>query len=269
MRRLIPAVVLLAAALGANAQKIDLSGLTGGPSPSGPSAGESSSGPEKEIVLAAIREVGSSGAAKDRFAILFGSRAKPDGSSEAYDEKKLKEAAQTLEGMIKTGKIAIKPVTGGAAGAWAPDITDGAMIGGTFEVGDSRSVKDIGRNSRNFSQLFKQDQYANTILHETVHMFYSVAVLVQGFAPQSQPAVAEAFRSFSFWNGSRPQSLSTPYPYEKPPCGSPTCYQWKISSHGYGKDGNATEFLARTVSQEMCDADNCAAYKRVLDPAFR
>ena len=81
--------------------------------------------------------------------------------------------------------------------------------------------------------------------------------------------VVETFRSYSFWNGTRPQSLGTPYPYEKPPCGSPTCYQWKISSHGYGKDGNATEYLARAVSQELCDAENCAAYKRVLDPAFR
>jgi hypothetical protein len=102
-----------------------------------------------------------------------------------------------------------------------------------------------------------------------VHMFYSVATLVQGFTAQSQPAVVETFRSYSFWNGSRPQSLATPYPYEKPPCGSPTCYQWKISAHGYGKDGNATEYLARTVSQELCDADNCAAYGRVLAPAFR
>lgn len=269
MRRLFLAAVLLSCAHGANAQKIDLSGLTGGPSPAGPSAGEASAGPEKDIVLAAIREVGASDSAKNRFGLLFGSRARPDGTSEAYDDKKLKEAALKLEAMIKSGKIAIKPVSGGAAGAWAPDITDGAMTGGTFEVGDPRAVKDIGRASRNFSQLFKQDQYANTILHETVHMFYSVAVLVQGFAAQSQPAVVENFRSYSFWNGSRPQSLGAPYPYEKPPCGNPTCYQWKISGHGYGKGGSATEYLARTISQELCDADNCAAYKRVLDPAFR
>jgi hypothetical protein len=269
MTRLPLAAVLLAAALGANAQKIDLSGLTGGPSPSGPSAGSASAGPERDIVLAAIREVGASDAAKSRFALLFGARSKPDGTSEAYDAAKLGAAAAILEGMIKSGAIAIKPVSGGAAGAWAPDISNGAMTGGTFEVGDARGVKDIGRSSRSFSQLFKQDQYANTILHETVHMFYSVAVLVQGFTPQSQPAVVESFRSYSFWNGSRPQSLGAPYPYEKPPCGNPTCYQWKISAHGYGKDGNATEYLARTVSQELCDADNCAAYGRVLAPVFR
>lgn len=269
MRRLLSAAVLLFAALGANAQKIDLSGLLGGPSPAGPSAGETASGPEKDIVLAAIREVGASDAAKNRFALLFGSRAGAGGGSEAYDGKKLSEAARTLEAMVRSEKISIKPVSGGAAGAWAPDISDGVMTGGTFEVGESRPVRDIGRASRSFSQLFKQDQYANTILHETVHMFYSVAVLVQGFTAQSQPAVVEAFRSYSFWNGTRPQSLTTPYPYEKPPCGSPTCYHWRISGHGYGKGGSATEYLARTVSQEMCDADTCAAYKRVLEPAFR
>ncbi len=264
-------VFALAAVSPASAQqkKLDLSGLLGGPSPAGPSAGAQPSGPEKDIVIAAIREVVASDAAKNRFAPLFGSHAKPDGSSESYDAKKLKEAGDTLEAMIKSGQIAIKPVSGGAAGAWAPDITDGKMVGGTFEVGDYKQVKEIGRSSRNFSQLFKQDQYANTMLHEVVHMLYSVATLVQGFTAQSQPAVAENFRSYSFWNGTRPQSLGTPYPYEKPPCGNPTCYQWKISSHGYGKDGNATEYLARTISQEMCDSDACSAYRRVLDPVFR
>lgn len=125
-----------------------------------------------------------------------GSRTRPDGRSEGYDGKTLAAAARTLEAMVRSGKIAIRPVSGGAAGAWAPDNSGGGMTGGTFEVGESRSVKEIGRASRNFTA-------------------------------QSQPAVVEAFRSYSFWNGMRPQSLTTPYPYEKPPCGS------------------ATEFLAR------------------------
>lgn len=265
-------LVMFAAAVpcSADGNKLDLSGLLGGPRIPGPSAGPAAEeGPEKGIVLVAIRAVSGSDAAKSRFAPIFGSRAKPDGTSEAYDDKKLKEAAQTLEDMIKSGKITIKPVTGGAAGAWAPDITDGKMVGGTFEVGDYKQVKAIGRNSQNFSQLFRQDQYANTVLHEVVHMFYSVATLVQGFTAQTQPAVVEDFRSYFFWNGYSPQSLTTPYPYEKPPCGNTKCYHWKISSHGYGKGGSATEYLARTISQEMCDASSCSAYKQIIEPLFR
>lgn len=265
------AVSLAASSAAAQTQKkLDLSGLLGGPSPAGPSAGAAQAGPEKDIVLAAIRSVPESEKARAEFALMFGTRNKPDGSAEAYDAERLKAAAAVLEGLINAGKISIGPTDRGAAGSWAPNITDGKMTGGEFLVGDPKSVKEPGRSSRNFSQLFKQDQYANTIIHEVVHMFYSVATLVQGYTPQSQPAVAENFRSYSFWNGTRPQSLPQgSYPFEKPPCGSPTCYQWKISSHGYGKDGNATEYLARTVSQGMCDEGNCAAYARVLDPVFR
>ncbi len=269
--------ILLAASASAQQKKLDLSGLTGGPSPAGPSADSSAPGPEKEIVLAAIREYTGAGAsvALKHFGPMFGSRNKPDGSSEAFGEKNLKEAGKVLEDMIRSGQIAVKPVAGagGAAGAWAPDITGGAMTGGTFEVGDSRQVKAIGTNSRNYGQLFKQDQFANTILHETGHMFYSVITLMQGFTPQNQPAVPQEFRSLFFWNGSRPPLLCTadgqcPYVHDKGPCRGMECYYWKITNHGYGQ-GNATEYAARVISQEMCDSDACGAYKRVLEPALR
>lgn len=262
--------LLLLAACPVMAQKIDLSGLVGGPSPAGPSAGPSESGPEKDIVLAALKAVSESDKAQAEFSQIFGSRNKPDGGSESYDATKLKEAAKILEKMIRDGRIVIGPTERGAAGSWAPNISDGKMTGGEFLVGGWKPIKEIGRRPQGFSQLFKQDQYANTIIHEAVHMLYSAATLVQGFTPQTQPAVAENFRSFQFWNGTRPQSLAAgSYPYDKPPCGNPTCYAWKISAHGYGKDGNATEYLARTVSQGMCDEGGCAAYARVLDPVFR
>jgi hypothetical protein len=276
MRPLLIAALLLSAASGANAQKkLDLSGLTGGPTP-GPSMDAGPAGPEKDIVLAAIGEYtgARSAVALKHFAPMFGSRNKPDGSSEAFGEANLKEAGKLLEEMIKSGKVAIKPIQGGgAAGAWAPDISDGKMTGGTFEVGDSRAIKEIGRGSRNYSQLFKQDQFANTILHETGHMFYSVITLVQGFAPQNQPSVPQEFSSRSFWNGIAPPLLckdgdKCPYVHSKGPCRDMQCYYWKITNHGYGV-GNATEFAARAISQEMCDEDRCSSYARVLDPVFR
>lgn len=267
------ALAFLLAAVAASAQqkKLDLSGLLGGPQPPGPSADAgASAGPEKDVILAAISAVSESDKARAEFAQIFGTKTNADGTSAAYDAAKLKEAGDFLKKSLKDGSISVKPSGRGVAGAWAPNIVDGKMTGGEFEVGGWKEVKDYGRSARNFSQLFKQDQYANTIIHEVVHMFYSVATLVQGFTPQTQPAVVENFRSFSFWNGTRPQSLPQgSYPYDKPPCGNPSCYQWKISSHGYGKDGNATEYLARTVSQGMCDESNCAAYGRVLDPVFR
>ena len=158
--RSLAAVVLFLAAPAA-AQKIDLSGLLGGPSPAGPSAGESA-GPEKEIVLAAIREYTGPGSATalKTFAPMFGTRSKPDGTSEAFGEKHLQEAGKMLESLIRSGKIVVKPVQGGGvAGAWAPDIIDGKMTGGTFEVGDPKPVKKIGSNSRTYSDLFKQDVF--------------------------------------------------------------------------------------------------------------
>jgi hypothetical protein len=256
-------------------KKLDLSGLLGGPSPQmGPDTGSGSSGPEKDIVLAAIAEyTGQSlSIAMNTFQPLLGSMSMPDGKSVSFGEQQIKDAGKLLEQMITSGKIVIKPVEGhGAAGAWTPDITDKALTGGTFEVGDWKTVKGYGRNSRSFSELQKQDQFANTILHETGHMFYSVFTIVYGFVPQSQPAVVEQFASLYFWNGYRPIGLckgtdECPYPH-KSPCHDENCYSWKITNHGYGV-GNATEYAARTISQEMCNSTGGSAYSRVLAPAF-
>jgi len=267
--------LILGAASSARADgKPDLSGLTGGPSPD---VSGGSPGPEKEMVLAAIREFTDDEpqVALKYFQPMFGTKSMPDGSSVPFDETQLRSAAAQLTRMINSGRIAVKPVAGsGAAGAWTPDITDGALSGGTFEVGDWRSVQALGRDPRNFSQLFKQDQFANTILHETTHMFYSVITISLGFAPQNQPSVVEDFKSTVFWNGRRPASLCTnggescPYPHDKRPCTDITCYYWKISNHGYGR-GNATEYAARVISQEMSESSGGQAYARVLEPAFR
>ena len=256
-------------------KKLDLSGLLGGPSPDGPSMNNSGgSGPEKAIVLAAIAEFTDQEAsvAMKTFQPMFGSITTPDGKTVAFGEQQLKDAGKLLTQMISSGKIAITPVQGHAAGAWTPDIQDKALIGGTFEVGDWKSVKNAGRDSHNFNELFHQDQFANTMLHETAHMFYSVFTIAYGFTPVSQPPVVEEFRSYFFWNSHRPISLcksdgECPYPHAKGPCRGDDCYYWKITKDGYGA-GNATEFAARTISQEMCDVGGCAAYGRVLAPAF-
>jgi len=258
----------------ADGKKLDLSGLVGGPSPDPIVAG--AAGPEKDMVLAAIKEFTDyePSVAMNCFQPMFGSKTMPNGSSLVFDAQKVKDAAALLARMIDSGQIAVKPVSGaGAAGAWTPDVTNGALVGGTFEVGDWRTVQSIGRDSRNFSQLFKQDQFANTLLHETTHMFYSVFTISYGFAPQNQPPVVEDFRSTVFWNGRRPATLcasggsSCPYPHDKRPCTEITCYYWKISNHGYGQ-GNATEYAARVISQEMSESSGGQAYARVLAPAF-
>ncbi len=225
------------------------------------------------MVLAAIAEYtdGEPEVALKTFQPLFGSARAADGTTVVFGSQQLKEAGKLLSKMIQSGKIAVKPVTGGAAGAWTPDITGGVLTGGTFEVGDWKTIKQIGRSSRNFSQLQKQDQFANTLLHETGHMFYSVFTLAFGFAPQSQPSVPTDFRSYFFWNSTRPIGLCTsegcPYPHAKGACRGDDCYAWSITNAHYGQ-GNATEYAARVISQEMCDASNCTAYARVLAPAF-
>jgi hypothetical protein len=272
-RILLAALVLAGAARPSRAGPLVIpDDLRGGPSP-----GPVESGPEKDIVLAAIKEFSDyePAVALNVFQPMFGSMTTPDGRSVAFGERQLKDAAALLARMIESGQIAVKPVSGpGAAGAWTPDVVNGALAGGTFEVGDWRAVQAIGRDPRSFSQLFKQDQFANTVLHETAHMFYSVFTLSYGFKAQSQPFVVEEFRSTVFWNGRRPASLCTaggsscPYPHDKRPCADITCYYWKISNQGYGQ-GNATEYAARVISQTMSEESGGEAYARVLAPAFR
>lgn len=260
--------------VGVAGKPIDLGGLLGGPQVAGPSA-SAEPDPSQDVLLAAVEEI----ALKNRavsakyFVPMFGPL--PDGT--AFTEQHIVAAGQTLTRMIKSGKIKVGRAKG-AAGAWAPDIDGGKMTGGSFEVGDASEIKKIGRGARNYSQLFKQDQFANTILHEATHMFYSAFVSGMGFTDQTKPQVPEDFGSLFFWDGRPVSSLCTGPSdkpcsegliYDKPPCKKSelNCYHWKIASHGYGASG--TEYAARMISQELCNADRCAAYGRVLAPLLQ
>lgn len=266
---------------GVQGKPLDLSGLLGGPKIQGPSMDAAPAGPEKDILLAAVAEF-----AQNNRAVAFDSFGKifttgPGGI--AFTQDHISAAAKVLTGMINSGKIKVGRAQG-AAGAWSPDLEKDAsnpdqynMTGGTFEIGDPAEIKKIGRAPTNFSQVFKQDQFANTILHETAHMFYSAIRSGMHFQDPSQNPIPEEFGSRYFWNGAGvatmcpggtcPSTMTKKAPFCKQD--ELSCYSWKISNHSYGKEGTGTEWAARVISQGMCNVGQCEAYARVLAPVLQ
>lgn len=266
-------VLALTPALAA-AQPLDLKGLLGGPSPApGPSAApaDEAPGPAQRALLAALEELTGAQAATT-LAHFRTSLSKRDmaGDERFPDDQDLRRAADLARALIRDKKIKTAGLSArdGASGQWGYSKTTDAqgrlVLEGEFQV---PALPQADVSERNVSRLIKVDQWANSVLHETSHLLNTLLVEFGGFQPKplAQPLPQPmTFRSKRFWNGLSPLSVcpSGQQCMMKRCQGDEDCYEWSFpKNHGQ----TANEKAACDLSQAVCNAGSCQAYKRVVD----
>ena len=226
----------------------------------------------KAVVLAAIHEfTGPSRAiATQHFAQVFPTMPVQGGEPAAFNEGYIAAAGDLLEKMVLAGKITVTRVAGSDFSAdWTPFLKGQGMTGGAMRVGGLEKAAAAGSGANSCQDLFKQDQFANTVLHETAHMFYSVLQYAfQAQTTMTSPSMRTEFVQTNYWRGN-PQGFC----HSERECGlcgiDPMTHRYKWTFQGAHRKGSATEWAAREIPWRMCLAGSCQADARVLAPLFR
>jgi len=271
---------------GVSGRAVDVRSLLGGPQVPGPSAGPAPAAapnPEdvqegmidetlKAVVLAAVREF--KGAQRGTAAEFFAKSipkvpvqgAEPVAMSEAH----VAFIGEQIEKMVEQNFIRVVAASGRESSAdWRPTVDGGQLKGGVVRISGLASARKGRTSTRDCGEVYDQDNFANSVIHEVAHMFHSVFVIaLAAQEAESVPAPRPKFVQKRFWRGS-------PLGYCRNDeqcrmCGIDTIndrYRWSFKG-AHASRGGATEWAAREIAFEMCERDACAAYGRVLAPVF-
>lgn len=265
------------------AKRLDLSGLLGPQpilSPDVPAVDT----PQSRAVLAAVEALDGDGLAlaKAEFGAVL-ERPGSAGGREGPGDDDFRRAAKVLRGMIRSGTIrcGATGTRGGSAG-WALDPYTRAdpFPGGEvdFTMPPASELAQSGPGDDRLGRVRSIDDWANGVLHETIHMYYSFFTRAEGFkAKPGLPAPPDCFGSTVFWNGERPaqfcpDAAACPYPsYAQKngracykPCRDFTCLAWSFAANDAS---GATELLARELSVDLSNAGGGRALGRIVRAA--
>lgn len=282
--------------LGAQIRALNASSV-GGPSPSAADAqaGDNSDSPRPGF-LAAVDYIADGGRAvcQASFAKYLERRASA-GGVEGPQEDDFRIARESIRRLVlapagtdKEHQISVKAMSArdGDVGSayWQVYVTDGKTSGG--EVGLAARPRDkisaSGPDDREYQRLKAIDNWANSVIHEALHVYYS-AFISRGFTEKSTTDKYDVcFGQTVFAMGARPGVVCGPgracpqvyRTYTDPrkpgsgsecykPCGDPQmCYSWAIP----GKDMDGpTEIIARRAALDMTEASQGQALKKIVD----
>jgi hypothetical protein len=200
-----------------------------------------------------------------RFQKLFGNGVTVGDGLQPVSADIIKEIANRIKARLKSDDIQVQidsSQTGSAA--WSATIV-GAVVGGQIAIRPLDVERAIGADQpdRNVALLRRQEQLADSLLHETAHAFYSILQHeYKGVAAYAPEKITEAFPRSAFWDRSTPCSHA-----DEGEFGSESCRGarniFRLSSDGYS-NARGNEETARQIANGIYSCTEGAAVHRIL-----
>lgn len=177
----------------------------------------------------------------------------------------LKDVAQRIRDRVASGDItlSVSPAAEGSA-SWSATVFQG-KVGGSLEIkqDDVRLAIGEDRRPRRLSLLRRQEQLADSLLHETAHAFYSI--LKHEFKAKPGWAPKELTRQFtrgrSWWDGSSACDHSD----EVDPSSCRTMLnEFRLTGGSYNEIVWPNEETARQVANGVYSCSRGAGVGRIL-----
>jgi hypothetical protein len=214
-------------------------------------AGSCSDGQVQPMLLRAVREYVSgcgNAAAAETFGRVFG-------TERAAAAAGVREAAVEAADKIRDGRIRARCSRDATASASWGAVVSAGDVTGDVEVRavdvETAVLGDSGPGGRSGMLLFKQEQLADGLVHETAHILYSIIRDERGGRPVWQPeALTATFaRGAAFWDGT---DLCLPDDARARAACARRLNEFGVSSHGnYAGANRANEEAARQIAQAI------------------
>lgn len=268
--------------------------MIGGPSPD-PGGSLSAGDPKVKALLAAVDYVASDDA-RDKAKEAFGRYLERPGSAGGTvgpGDAEFAAAKRLIRSLvlapasdprrINVGKTSAR--AGGAAGWNLTPFTEGAPFPGgdvDFAEPPRDQIGQSGPSDRNFYRLRKIDDWANAVLHETLHIYHDAFVFAGFKSKRTTDEPPICFGQTIFGMGASPTLVcannACPQPYGSyfdaasrtskkcyRPCADSvgrSCFSWATP----GRDATGpTEIVARQLSLDLTEASRGDALKKIVD----
>lgn len=195
------------------------------------------------------------------FKRLFGDGVTVSGALQPVSPEMIAEIAKRIRARVESGDITVKlSSTESGSASWGATIMGGVVSGDlSIKSGDVTSAIAGDRSRRGLDLLRKQEQLADSLLHETAHIYYSIFQHeFKGKASWMPERLTEVFSRDKFWDGTEPCMLM-----EGADCRR-TKNVFKLSASGYSEGARPNEETARQVANGIYRCTNGAAVPRVL-----
>jgi hypothetical protein len=226
----------------------------------------------KAAVLAAIRELmgdQSRPLVTKWFASAFPTMPVHGGPPAAFHEGYIALVGEQLRQMVEKDMIVVKTLSGRDNSAdWLSwNNADGYMRAGEMRISGLGNAVQKGASTQRCGDLMAQTAVADSVLHETAHMFHSaLSCWFGGNNVLTPKSVRAKYKWDHYWKGGASAFCSG---QQCSNCGidADGYYVYKLQG-GHATRGDGNEYLAREITNEMCASKECKPHARVLKAAF-